>query len=70
MYQYFCEKCREPVSKEFDKPVLENRAIVICRSCVKRSTTPVVINITPFEDAVAINNQMANELAAQFGGAN
>lgn len=69
MYQILCHSCKEPVSQEFDKPVLEEGAIVICRSCLAiERQAMIAINTERHQDVVMLDAIMAKELAAQFGG--
>lgn len=69
MYQVLCHSCKEPVSSEFDRPVLEEGAITFCRSCVGRDAIALIaVNTEKYQDFVMLDSMMANELSGQFGG--
>lgn len=61
MHQYFCIKCKEPVSKEFDKPALEDGVIIACEQCVSdwllSSTETAFIDLTDFPLSLLTHSQ-------------
>jgi hypothetical protein len=57
--QYFCDGCREPVSDELDKEILEEGVIILCKNC---QITPFSIDLTDYH---FLDGQYANELEAQ-----